>query len=285
MGAACPRRAGVGVEGLERVASPQMGSEGSRRGAARQGPEAVAAEAALRECVICIEAQPLAEFPGRIALRCDHERDVCRTCVRRAIELEVTGKGNSTRILCPHKGCPSELEYADVLREASRAVFERFDQLLLQQVLQTEPGFRWCAHAGCGSGQIVADVAPGPDAGRNIFLRCHCCQQRTCVHHRCAWHAKRTCKEYDSDARHSEEVALLQYLEREDVKRCPKCNHGIEQNGGCDHMTCKKSAGGCGAEFCTRCLADYNGPNGIWVRGNSAHKESCRYYFPNPEEQ
>ncbi len=40
--------------------------------------------------------------------------------------------------------------------------------------------------------------------------------------------------------------------------QCPKCGQGIEKNEGCDHMTCKKP-GGCGHEFCWRCLAPYDG--------------------------
>lgn len=224
------------------------------------------------------------DFSGKITATCNHERDVCKKCVGRTIDLEVNGKGNSTKILCPHTGCASELAHSDVQREATPAVFERFDQLLLRKMLQEEPCFRWCAHGTCGSGQIVEDLNLS-NAGWNTFLRCHQCHQRTCVYHRCVWHTERTCKQYEADGRNSDEVGLLQYFEREGVKRCPKCGHAIEKNGGCDHMTCNRQAGGCGSEFCIRCLADYNGPTGIRARGNSAHKPSCPWYFPNPEEQ
>lgn len=200
-----------------------------------------------RECAICVDDKPLSEFPGQITKRCAHSRDICRSCVARTVDLEVNGKGNSTRVLCPHSGCPAELEYDDIRREAASSVFERYDQLLLRQVLQNEKAFRWCAHPGCGNGQII----------------------------------ERTCQQYESDGRASEEVALLQYFEREGVKRCPKCGHAIEKDGGCDHMTCRQEVGGCGAEFCIRCLADYNGPSGIRSVGNSAHRTSCPWYFPD----
>lgn len=222
----------------------------------------------------------MSEFAAKITTTCDHERDVCRACISSTIDLEVKGKNNTTKILCPHVGCPGQLEHSDVLREATQSVFERYDQLLLRSFLQDEPNFRWCSHPGCGGGQIVDDLGPGVDGARNRFMRCHACNKRTCAHHRCPWHTERTCDEYDKDGRGSDEVALLQYLERGDVQRCPKCHHGIEKAGGCDHMTCS----GCGAEFCMRCLADYKGPQGIWKRGNSAHKKSCPFYFRNPEE-
>jgi len=203
----------------------------------------------------------------------------------RTIDLEVNGKGNSTQILCPHPQCEGELEHMDVKREARKKDFQRYDRLLFQKYLQSQPGFRWCAFPGCGSGQIVSDIQDESNTGRNTFLRCHHCEQRSCAHHRCLWHTERTCEQYDHDARNSEEVGLIQYLEREDVKRCPKCHHGIEKDQGCDHMTCSKRAGGCGAEFCFRCLADFQGASGIWKRGNSAHKKSCPSYFANPESE
>jgi len=234
------------------------------------------------ECAICCQERGSGKFPGKITAACEHSRDVCSRCVAKTIDLEVNGKGNSTVIRCPHEGCPAQLAYEDVRREASRAVFKKFDQLLLRKTLQEERSFRWCSSPGCGSGQMVEGLNPA-DAGWNVFLQCHHCSQRTCAHHRCIWHTERTCKQYEEDARKSDEVALLQYLEREGVKRCPNCGHGIEKDGGCDHMTCHRRAGGCGSEFCIRCLADYNGPDGIRARGNSAHRTSCPWYFPDPE--
>lgn len=258
-----------------------------RRAAGNEEQESAVAKRACRstevprDCAICSDTKPLSEFPGKITAECKHERDVCRSCMARTVNLEVNGKGNSTLIPCPHKQCSAKLSFEDVRREADKAVFERFDNLLLRQLLQKESTFRWCAHPGCGSGQLVDDLRPG-DSGWNRFLRCHACQQRTCAHHRCLWHTERTCKQYEADARSSEEVALLQFFEREGVKRCPNCGHGIEKEGGCDHMTCRREAGGCGSEFCMRCLADYNGPSGIRARGNAVHKPCCPWYFPDP---
>lgn len=33
-------------------------------------------------------------------------------------------------------------------------------------------------------------------------------------------------------------------------KRCPKCKQFIDKNKGCQHMTCRVAAGGCGYQFC-----------------------------------
>jgi ribosomal protein L24 len=114
------------------------------------------------ECKICCSEKPTSEFPGTITRQCNHTRDICKECVSRTIDLEVNGKGNSTRLLCPREGCGACLSHDDVRREATAEVFHRFDELLLQQCLQEDPCFRWCAHSGCGSGQIMATVAIEP---------------------------------------------------------------------------------------------------------------------------
>jgi len=41
------------------------------------------------------------------------------------------------------------------------------------------------------------------------------------------------------------------------TKQCPKCSKYIEKNQGCNHMTCRTTAGGCGHEFCWLCFADW----------------------------
>lgn len=46
-------------------------------------------------------------------------------------------------------------------------------------------------------------------------------------------------------------------------------------------MTCRRNVGGCGAEFCWLCLADY-GP--IVRDGNHRHQETCQYYAPERGE-
>merc|ERR1711988_1305222 len=117
----------------------------------------------------------------------------------------------------------------------------------------------------------------GPGADQNPIMTCHHCRHRTCYRHRTARHCGKTCAMYDADMGESEEAQLVQWME-ENAKRCPKCGEGIEKNEGCDHMTCRPAAGGCGAEFCWRCGADYNGPQGIREVGNRARHPSCLWY-------
>lgn len=59
------------------------------------------------------------------------------------------------------------------------------------------------------------------------------------------WHAGLTCGEYK--ARTTQEAQQLMN-ESTDMCRCPSCNHLIQRNGGCLHMTCR-----CGTDFCATC--------------------------------
>jgi len=236
-------------------------------------------------CEICAEDADVhmrTEWRARsITPGCKHPRRICFSCTRRHIEAEVNQKGNP-EIRCPHNECAALLTHADIQHFATSEHFERFDLLAMRRCLQQMPDFMWCAHPECGSGQETPGAGAGkavPGGLRGMWMRCSSCRHQTCLHHNCPLHEGQSCEEYDAAARESEEVGLLQYVNSSAVKRCPKCQHGIEKSGGCDHITCRKEAGGCGAEWCWLCLADYNGPGGIRAVGNSAHASTCQYNF------
>jgi ariadne-1 len=60
------------------------------------------------------------------------------------------------------------------------------------------------------------------------------------------------------------------------TKQCPNCHKYIEKNQGCNHMCCRKEAGGCAFEFCWICL-------GEWAPHGSSYYQ-CNKYDPNKEE-
>ena len=61
------------------------------------------------------------------------------------------------------------------------------------------------------------------------------------------------------------------------TKQCPSCHKFIEKNQGCNHMTCRKNAGGCGYEFCWICLGEWK------THGGSYYK--CEKYNPTDFEK
>jgi hypothetical protein len=52
----------------------------------------------------------------------------------------------------------------------------------------------------------------------------------------------------------------LKWLQKH-AKPCPNCHNQIQKNGGCDHMTCSQTAGGCGYEFWFSCGCDFKKPH------------------------
>jgi hypothetical protein len=46
---------------------------------------------------------------------------------------------------------------------------------------------------------------------------------------------------------------LQDYIQSNDVVKCPHCGYGTEKNEGCNHMTCAK----CGGEWCWICKGTY----------------------------
>ena len=56
------------------------------------------------------------------------------------------------------------------------------------------------------------------------------------------------------------------------TKQCPNCHKYIEKNQGCNHMTCRRDAGGCGYEFCWICLGEWKPHGTSWYE--------CKLYKP-----
>ncbi|KAF8319092.1 hypothetical protein DL93DRAFT_2164776 [Clavulina sp. PMI_390] len=99
-----------------------------------------------KECVVCRDSKSDESYPtSPPTTACTHAVNVCKQCMERHIEAEVNGKGETIKITCPV--CRSNLEYNDVQRGASAAIFKRYDDLLLRKSLQAMEDFRWCKNA------------------------------------------------------------------------------------------------------------------------------------------
>ena len=220
-------------------------------------------------CNLCASQGDECRIPiGKVTARCAKNRTVCESCLERHILQCVEKSCFEVGCVCVSAGCREKLTFNEISQHASKELFTRYDDGMLHTQLEKDPEFCWCARTGCGSGQLHIRRSEYP------IVRCHACKFRTCFTHHCEWHQGRTCQQYDKDAQESEEVGLLQMLEdRTRFRRCPACQHGVEKNLGCDHMTCR-----CKHEFCWRCLAPYQGEQGIRKAGRKAHKRSCHHY-------
>jgi len=217
-----------------------------------------------KPCQICTRSRRDLIAPTS---RCQHESTICRECFSKTVRMHVRELGNIEKIPCPLPMCFESLSHADVRQKADRQTFLEYDVLLTRRVLQRMPNFVWCKGAGCGSGQLHEGGQAEPVG------KCDACGSRFCFSCAVPMHDGDTCKRFQQRA--VEERRSMDHLSQY-TKLCPRCGRRIEKSGGCDHMTCRISAGGCGYEFCWRCLCDY-GP--ILAHGNHRHRETCQYYF------
>ena len=225
------------------------------------------------ECDICacVYSNTSDHFPRICPLSAEnsfhgHIKKICLSCLDQHILMEINRKGNMERVCCPILGCSYAFSYNEILMITKPKTFERYDHLLTMTTLSNTSEFRWCKAEGCESGQVhhLAETYP--------IVTCHTCDSKSCFTHDVPWHYNKTCEEFDKELDHVKDNSLLML---KDTKPCPKCQTLIEKNGGCDHMTCRKNVGGCGAEFCWLCFADFSL---IRQEGNHFHNPTCFYY-------
>ncbi|KAG8766309.1 hypothetical protein FRC12_006963 [Ceratobasidium sp. 428] len=187
---------------------------------------------------------------------------------------------------CPSALCREQMEVDGTLQailgEKHRETFDsatlrRFCELQLRRKLNAEPDLVWCKASGCGSAQI--HIGGGLQAEHPVVV-CHSCSARACFTHDMPWHEGKTCEEFTKELKRSsrwkQETKRNDKWLKRNTKLCPGegCGRLVEKRGGCDHMVCRPP-GGCGHEFCWRCLAPYQP---IRQQGKKLHRPNCKHY-------
>jgi len=186
---------------------------------------------------------------------------VCASCVGAYLRLKIVGD-QQTKVACVEEGtgCREHLKYEELKKVCDSIKFGVYDKALAMACMREETDFVYCSRPGCTSGQMTT----------GDIMKCQSCNWLTCVHHRIKMHEGYTCARHD--------LMVKPLVMDANTKPCPTCKMPIEKNGGCDHITCPKSYGGCGTEFCWLCAALYRGRQGIGTVGNSAHAKNCGHY-------
>eukprot|EP00614_Pseudopedinella_elastica_P021893 CAMPEP_0172614932 /NCGR_PEP_ID=MMETSP1068-20121228/55720_1 /TAXON_ID=35684 /ORGANISM="Pseudopedinella elastica, Strain CCMP716" /LENGTH=214 /DNA_ID=CAMNT_0013419897 /DNA_START=21 /DNA_END=665 /DNA_ORIENTATION=- len=105
----------------------------------------------------------------------------------------------------------------------------------------------------CPGCQRVVGVVGPEERGRGKLVACPTCPGRHfCVECGGEGHGARPCPPPRGLA-----DFLTSNKEAKNTKRCPNCGVAVTKNGGCNHMTCAPSAGGCGHEWCWLCLGKF----------------------------
>jgi IBR domain, a half RING-finger domain len=232
-------------------------------------------------CQVCADdLDPWLQFQVSVASKCSHAPEICLSCWEQHIASQADSKTWNS-ITCPHADCGATLNHGDMQRFAPTEVFRRYDKFETNKALQNAPGYRLCAHEGCGSGGFVDDEPP-------TYMTCADCQKHTCLGCNLVYHHPQTCDEYRLwlvDAPKGDEAGEARVKEQEraekesskyldkNSKTCPNgaCGAKIQKTDGCDHMACRI----CRHEFCWLCLADFTN---IRRDGNHWHAPSCHYH-------
>ncbi|KAH7406212.1 hypothetical protein DE146DRAFT_630880 [Phaeosphaeria sp. MPI-PUGE-AT-0046c] len=203
------------------------------------------------KCAVCGEESHIYVLPS--LADCDHDPQTCGSCCARWVAAQLQESG-WREAKCPESKCQARLGYHDVQQLASPDIFQQYDNFIARAAVGEGPNSRWWCRA-CSFRQIHMSGEEG-----NIFT-CAACGHKTCIIHESTWNEGETCEEYeyrasgrqecDQEAQDAASLAAISKL----TKKCPgpNCAYNIEENQGCDHMTCNK----CEYEFCWICLVDY----------------------------
>jgi hypothetical protein len=187
------------------------------------------------ECSICMSSARLLE------LSCGHR--FCRECLSGWFASQIS----SQRFLCacPARGCGRLASFHEIAASLTdEAVRARFESLVLQCAVSSEPDFRWCQRCSSGGFLSSSDCSE---------VECVDCGHRFCAVCLAAGaHPGLTCEQR---CEVDEDLADLknERWKLKNSKPCPKCSCLIQRNGGCSHMTCTR----CKYEFCWLCLGPY----------------------------
>ncbi|ORY59720.1 uncharacterized protein BCR38DRAFT_412715 [Pseudomassariella vexata] len=216
---------------------------------------------------------------------CQHDFDICRTCLNRHIitQLELQGYGAVDNINCPTPECHHTYTHSEIRILAMPETFAMYDRYAVLNSLSNQPNFRWCLGEGCTSGGLYDDPSQPDESVKPLFkepnrIMCSECKFNMCFACQIPWHTGLDCAQHASLQAHGDpNYSRTQEWIESNTKPCPGqgCGVLVVKGEGCFHMTCSQ----CRFEFCWECLADwtaiFNAATGE-IRSD-AHREGC--YF------
>lgn len=211
-------------------------------------------------CPICYELKE-----SKDALQCSH--GFCNKCWGLYIDnLVLSNTVIGSR--CPMHSCTLALPETMILKHITSDNLWIYKRLKCENFAHQNPVYKFCPAPGCNY------VAEYPNLGlHEIECKCGLVFCFSCGEEA---HRPAPCslvKEWKvKNSNESENITWI----LANTKECPKCKKPIEKNQGCNHMTCRKEAGGCGFEFCWLCQgpwADHNSATGGFYRCNKYEEQ------------
>ena len=201
---------------------------------------AVNIDAEVKNCQICYQ---LFQEDPLLLNQIPHQ--FCTACLISYVEQKVF-TNQVLSIKCP---CDCGKIYTDenvkLIFTTKPDIFTKYLKFKRITEISQDPNVRWCVRAEC-EGYMTGEKT-------SKKLICPLCTQEMCFLCRNAWHEGQTCEQ-------AMNLEFKKYVERVEVKACPKCKSKIEKSEGCNHMTCSR----CHYQFCWLCLGKYGSRHYEW---------------------
>ncbi|KAF7153239.1 hypothetical protein RHSIM_Rhsim01G0220400 [Rhododendron simsii] len=212
-------------------------------------------------CVICLDEIDVGQIFSVDG--CLHR--YCFSCMKQHVEVKLL---NGMLPKCPHEGCNSELKIETSRKFLTPKLIEIMSQRLEEASIPVTEKI-YCPYPDCSALMSKSEVLEY--SKRTLFgtaerlgvRKCSKCENLFCIDCKVPWHSNTSCLDYKRRNPYPPAAdAKLKILADENLwRQCVKCNHMIELESGCYHMTCR----------CT-CVQDLTCPGQAMTR---AHLENA----------
>ena len=212
-------------------------------------------------CLICY--MEINQNDG-ISLDCKHQ--FCSECFTLYLKQRVGDQLTLLSCPCPLSGC-NFIVTSDIFKKLlknDKDSLKIYNKCLIRNFTESNSDIKLCPNPKC---DVIVKV---PGHGM-VDVKCQC-GYTFCF--KCLRESHRPCDcemiqiWEDKSKSEGEDTKWLIV----NTKQCPNCHKYIEKNQGCNHMTCRKEAGGCGYEFCWICLGEWKPHGTSWYE--------CKKYNP-----
>ncbi|ESK90301.1 ring finger protein [Moniliophthora roreri MCA 2997] len=204
--------------------------------------------ASANSCPVCFGQ---VELP--VSLTCGHS--YCRGCLVNYLEAAKDHRFFPLTCLGDEARCSMALPISLARDILPLGEFDALVEAAFAAHVDSHPKeFHYCPSPDC-----MQVYRPAP-AG--AVLQCPSCLIRICPECHVEYHEGFGCPEKDGGER-----LFREWMDKNDVKRCPGCKVPIERSEGCNHVTCTR----CRAHICWVCLETFPGGEGIYSHMRNEH--------------